>query len=182
MADKQPKAKPVTNDFPPKAGPKSANGGRNKRRDVAAIGKSSDESGFYAGYQADRKAEARTAFIVQLDETVKQARLLLAELALEERAGVVAEYMVTVYYLMSKKSDRNIAAAFVEVKKETMDQLSEFGTVGFLHYATSRAFSALHGGYGIAKFGKEFNDVLAEIQQRDEQFRQQRHNKQLVNA
>jgi len=183
MGDKQPKAKPIrSNDYLPKAGPKSPNGGRNKRRNVATIGKSSDQSGFYAGYQADRKKEAREAFIAQVDETVKQARLLMIELHLEERVAIVAEYMVTVYYLTATKSERNITPAFVDVKKETMDQLADFGTVGFLHFATSRAFSALHGGYGIARFGKEFNDVLAEINQRDEDLHNKRVSKQLANA
>ena len=182
MGDKQPKAQPVrSNDYTPKAGPKSSKGGRNKRRD-GAIGKSSDEPSYYAGYHADRKAAARVTFIAQLDETVKQARLLLNELVHEERASYVGEYMVIKYYLMSQASDHNRTAAFVDVQKETISELLEFGTIGFLRYATSQAFSALHGAYGIARFGKEFDDVLAEINQRNEEFRKQRHDKQLVNA
>ena len=186
---KDQKTKPVrSNDYTPKAGPKSPkNSTRGASRTVSGrttgtVLPAERSSGFYAGYHADRKAAERQAFIAELDNTVKQARLLTEELVKGEQATYIVEYMIAKYYVTSIESGHNFAASFIDVRNETIIELDDYNvTHGFLRYATNQAFNALKGGYSMAKYGEDFDSALAIIKQRNEQFQQKRMS-QLVNA
>jgi len=186
MGDKQPKAKPISNSYLPKAGPKSKNGGKHRRS--SGISGRTGQSGYLIELEKEKREQARTAFIEKLTAIAAEARLIADNLlgSSNGRASEIVEEVICEYYTRSQKSEVNQLARVEDVKRDVVasHKANQVGTdlerqrnMRFITFAAFTAVDALKGAFDVVVNNESREDAVAAIEQRNEVRRQTSNSK-----
>jgi hypothetical protein len=157
-----------SNEYLPKAGPKSKSGGRNQRR---------ESSGSYAATANRRSREdsKRKVFISKINRMATEARFIADALLPEERnitCRQIVEEMITEFDVLSSQSASRQPAQFMDVHKAIVEKHDALNTgdreqheryMRMVRFSTHRGVDALKGALHVVERGKTRSEVIEGI-------------------